>query len=110
MCFLFAFALAKKVSELCDLFLHVCHLQGWRSSSFSYLVDFVAKTQNPSVLDPWFDEFTIPALDIFMGGDRDELLLCPIKAFRKYLARMEQYCPGISGIFVSTSQKKNRVS
>ena len=51
--------------------------------------------------DPRFDEFTIPSLDDFVGGERDELLLPPIRGLRKYLARMEQYCPAISGLFIS---------
>ena len=59
-----------------------------------------------------FDEFTIPLLDDFAGGDHDELLLllCPIRALKKYLARTEQYLFGISGLFTSTSQRKKRVS
>ena len=37
---------------------------------FSYVSDFVAKTQTP----------LIPSLDDFVGSYRDELLLCPIIA------------------------------
>ena len=48
------------------------------------------KTHNLSVHDPQFDEFSIPSLDDFMGVDRDELFLYPIRALRNYLTRMEQ--------------------
>ena len=57
---------------------------------FSFASDFVAKTQNLSIHEPWFEEFTIPCLDDFMDVDRDEMLLCSIRAFRKYLSSMEQ--------------------
>ena len=58
-CFLLALALAKKVSELHGLSFQVCHSRGWQSCTFSFLLDFVAKTQNPLAPDPCFDEFTI---------------------------------------------------
>ena len=88
-CFLFALMLSRRVSDLLDLSFCSYHSWGWRSCTFSYLPDFVAKTQNLSVHDTRFDEFTIPSLDDFVVGDWDELLLCPIRA-RKYLARPEQ--------------------
>ena len=47
-----------------------------RSCTFSYHLDCVAKSQNPSIHDPRFDGFTIPSLDDIVGGDRDGLLLC----------------------------------
>ena len=40
----------------------------------------------------------------------DELLLCPIRALRKYLSRMEQYHPGIECLFISAGWRKKRVS
>ena len=88
--FLLAVASAKRVSELRSLALSVHHSRGWSSCTFFFLPDFVAKTQNPSVLDSRFEEFSVPSLDDFVGGDRDELLLCPIRALRKYLSQMEQ--------------------
>ena len=97
---------AKEVSELHGLSFHVRHWHGWRSFTFSFLPDIVAKAQNPSVSDPRFDEFTVPFLDDFVDGDRDELLFCPIKALRKYLSRIEQYRPEIEGLFVSTGVRK----
>ena len=47
------------------------------SCTFSFLPDFVAKTQNPSVPDPQFDEFMVPSLDdfdfffFFMNGNTE---------------------------------------
>ena len=67
--FLLALAQAKKVSELHSFSSCVCHLRGWRSCTFFFLRDFVAKTQNPSVHDPQFEEFTVPSLDDFVDSD-----------------------------------------
>ena len=80
------------------------------SCTFSFLPDFVAKTQNPSVPDPQFDEFMVPSLDDFVDGDRDEHLLCPIRVPYKYLSQMEQYRPGIEGLFIATGMLRKRVS
>ena len=63
-CFLLAFTLARRVSELYDLSFHVWHSRGWKSCTFSYVHDIVAWTQNPSIRDPRFEEFTIPCLDV----------------------------------------------
>ena len=70
----------------------------------------MAKTQNLSVPDSRFEEFSVPSLDDFVGDDRDELLMCPIRALRRYLSRMEQYRPGIEGLFISTGRREMRVS
>ena len=78
MSFLLALVSAKRVSELNCLSFLVHHSCGWGSVTFSFLPDFVAKTQNPSVPDPRFEEFTVPSLDDFVDGDWDELLLCSI--------------------------------
>ena len=39
----------------------------------------MAKTWNPSVHDPRFEEFPIPYLDHFVDGHRDEFLLRSIR-------------------------------
>ena len=49
--FLLAPASAKRVSELHGISFHVCHSRSWSSYTFSFLPDFVAKTQNPSIPD-----------------------------------------------------------
>ena len=88
----------------------VRHSGGWKSCTFSFVSDFVTKTQNLLVHDPRFEEFTIPSLDGFVGGDRDELELCPIGALRKYLFWTEQYCLVISNLFASMTVRKKQMS
>ena len=72
-CFLLNLASAKRVSELHSLSFMVRHSRGWKSCTFSFLPDFVVKTQNPSVHDSRFEEFSVPSLDDFIGDDRDKL-------------------------------------
>ena len=55
-------------------------------------LSFLAKTQNPSVYDPHFKEFTGPSLADFMDKVRDEMVLCAISP-QKYLSRMEKLRP-----------------
>ena len=98
---------AKRVSELHGLSFRVHHSRGWRSCTFSFLPDFMAKTQNPSIPDSRFKEFSVPLLDDFTG---DDLLLSSIRALRKYLSRTEQFRSGIEGLFVSAGHVKKRVS
>ena len=107
--FLLALASDKRVSELHCLSFRVCHLRGWKSCTFLFLHDYVAKTQNPSIPDSCFEEFLVPSLDYFVGDDKAELLMCPIRALRRYLSRKEQYRPGIEGLFISTRRRKKRV-
>ena len=100
--FLLALASAKIVSELHGFSLRVRHLRGRKSFTFLFRFDFMAKTQNPSVPDSHLEEFSGSLLDDFVGDDRDELLLCPIHALRKYR-------PGMEGLFVSAGRRKKRV-
>ena len=87
----------------------VASVLGWKSCTFSF-PDFVAMTQNPLLPDSHSEEFSVPSLDDFVGDDIDELLMCPIRALRKYQSRMEQYRPGIEGLFISMGRRKKRVS
>ena len=80
MCILLALTLANRVSGLHGISFYVQHSQEWNSCTFSFVPDFVAKTQNSLIHDPRFEVFTILSLDNFMDGDRDEFLLCPIRA------------------------------
>ena len=48
--------------------------------------DLMAKTQNPLSHDPRFKELVIHSLYDFVDVDSDELLLCPIRALKKYLS------------------------
>ena len=91
-CFPVVLPSAKRVSELHGLsYIIVRYSRGWRSCTFSFLLDFVAKKQNLSVYDSCIDEFTLPSLADFVDGDRDEMLLCPIRTIKRYLIRIEQF-------------------
>ena len=79
MCFQLFLALANRVTELHDLSFCVQHSVGWKVCTFSFVLDFMAKTQNPSIHNPRIEGFTIPSQDDFVDGDRDELLLCPLE-------------------------------
>ena len=74
MSFLLALVSFKKVNELHGLSFRIRRSRDGDPAPSS----FVAKTQNPSVPDPCFDEFTVPSLNDFLVSSRDELLLCPI--------------------------------
>ena len=99
-----ALASTKKVSKLHNLFYQVRHLKGWKFSTFSFFPDFT------SVYDSRFEEFIIPSLADFMDEDREEMLLCPIRAFKRYFSRTEHLRPAFSAPFVSTTKRKKRVS
>ena len=107
--FLSALASAKGISELHGLSFHVRHSRFWRYCTF-FLPDFMAKIENPSVPDSRFEEFSVPFLDDFVGGDQGEFLLFPVEAFSKYLTWMERYRPSIEGLFISTGSCKKRMS
>ena len=57
-CFLLALVSAKRVNELYSLSFQVRHSLGWRACTFSFLPNFVGKTQNSSVPDDQFVEFS----------------------------------------------------
>ena len=88
-CFLLDFILAKRVSELLGLSSLVWHSRNLKSCKFSFVLGFV-RPQDPSIHDPRFEEFVIPSLEGFIDDDVDELLLCPVRALRKYLLHVEQ--------------------
>ena len=79
--------------------------------SFSFVPDFVAKTQNPSIPDHRFDGFSIPSLKDFTGDDPEEMLLCPVRAMRLYLKRTRSLRSSEQGrLFLSTGRSKKVVS
>ena len=84
--------------------------RGWNSMTFSFVPDFVAKNQDPSVFDPRFESFTIPSLRDFSGGDQDEMLLCPVRAVRQYLRRTRNFRPELPRLFLSTGRRRKMVS
>ena len=65
-CFLLALASSKRVSKLHGLLYRVSHLRRWHSCTFSFEPGFVVTTQNPSVPDPYFNEFSILSLHDFV--------------------------------------------
>ena len=108
-CFLLVLTLAKRVRELHGLSHRAQHSQGWKSYTFSFVSDFVAKTQNLSLHGYRFEEFLIPSLDDFVGGDRDELVLSSIGALRRCLSCTEQYHSEFLNLFISMTEKKKQV-
>ncbi|XP_068204733.1 uncharacterized protein [Palaemon carinicauda] len=98
--FLLALASAKRVGEIHGLSYEVSYTRGWREISFKFVPSFVAKTQNPAVVDPKFVGFTVPAIP--RSGNPEDLKLCPVRAVRKYLERTASLRPGIKNLFVST--------
>ena len=64
----------------------VSHARNWGEVSFSFVPGFVAKTWDPSVLAPWFEGFTVPALPD-VRNNHNGRLLCPVRAVRRYLDR-----------------------
>ena len=69
-CFLLALASPKLVSELHGFSCQVCHWKEWRFCTFCFIPGFVARTQNSSVYDSIFKEFTIPSLADFVDENR----------------------------------------
>ena len=57
------------------------------------MFDCVVMTQYPLVLDLCYEEFPNPSLRDFVGGDRDEMLLCCLVTVRYDLSRTEHFCP-----------------
>ena len=108
--FLLALASAKRVGELHGVSHAVRHSRGWNSLTFSFVPDFVAKTQDPTVFDPRFETFTVPSLRDFTDGDQDEMLLCPVRAVREYLRRTRMFRPELPRLFLSTGLRRKMVS
>ena len=108
--FLLALASAKRIGELHGISHMVRHSRGWNCATFSFVPDFVAKTQDPSVFDARFESFTVPSLRDFTDGDQDEMLLCPVRAVREYLRRTRNFRPELPRLFLSTGLHRKMVS
>ncbi|XP_068250378.1 uncharacterized protein [Palaemon carinicauda] len=106
--FLLALASAKRVGELHGLSYDVEHSRGWKEITFKFVPSFVAKTQNPSVWEPRFESFTIPAIP--NEGIQEDLKLCPVRVIRKYLKRTANLHPSIKNLFVSWGKSKKNIS
>ena len=108
--FLLALASSKRVGELHALSYKVAHTRGWKEASFSFIPEFVAKNQDPSKADPSFWSFSVPSLDDFVGGEEEEMALCPVRAIRTYLKRTRHLRPQAKRLFVSTKDSLKPIS
>ena len=91
--------MAKRVSELQALSRLIAFSD--KDLSLSYLPEFVAKTE--SERNPLPRSFLVRSLEEFVGGLPEDRLLCPIRAVRVYLRRMEALRPRPRALFVSPS-------
>ena len=107
--FLLALASAKRIGGLHALLYRVSHTRDWGEVSFSYVTDFVAKTQDPSSLAPWFEGFSVPALPN-ARNNRNGRLLCPVQAVRRYLDRTAAHRPRCDRLFVTAGRSKKEIS
>ena len=80
--FLVALAPAKRVGEIHALSNEVGNIEDWFSVLLHALDSLVAKTQDPSLQDPRFGPFEIPALPRDKKGKRS--VLCPVRALKLY--------------------------
>lgn len=102
--FLLALASAKRVSEIHALSHVVSHSHDWSRATFSFVTDFVAKTQVPG-RSSRLKSFQIPALTSILGGTDLDATLCPVRALRLYLQRTKSFRPKRDRLFVSTNSK-----
>ena len=103
--FLIALASAKRVGELHALSYRVSHSTDWKVVSFSFVPDFVAKTQDQSSFDPRFESFVVPALPKVSSSPNGRLL-CPVRAVKRYLDRTAQHRPRCERLFIATGRNK----
>ena len=108
--FLLALASSKRVGELHAISYKVSHSKGWNEITFTFIPEFVAKNQDPSKTDPRFWSFSVPSLEDFVGGEEDELTLCPVRAVRTYLKRTKHRRPECKRLFVSTKESQNQIT
>ena len=103
--FLLALASAKRIGELHAFLYCVSHSRGWAEVSFSFVLGFVAKTQDPSSLAPRFEGFTVPALPN-ARNNRNGRLLWPVRAVGCYLDRTAAHRPLCERLFVTAGRSK----
>ena len=103
--FLLALASAKRIGELHAFSYCVSHSRGWAEVSFSFVLGFVAKTQDPSSLAPRFEGFTVPALPN-ARNNRNGRLLWPVRAVGCYLDRTAAHCPLCERLFVTAGRSE----
>ena len=74
MCVLLTLALAKRISELNDLFYKVKHTKGWTCCTFFFVPSFVTNIQDSALQHTRFNMFFISSLEDFLTGGREEML------------------------------------
>ena len=106
--FLLALASAKRIGELHALSYRVSHTRDWGEVSFAFVTGFVAKTQDPSSLAPWFESFSLPALPNARNNRNGRL--CPVRAVRVYLDRTAPHRPRCERFFVTAGRSKEEIA
>ena len=76
---------------------------------FSFVIGFVAKTQDPSSLAPRFEGFSVPALPN-ARNNRNGKLLCPLRAVKVYLDRTAPHRPRCERFFVTAGRSKEEIA
>ena len=71
---------------------------------FSFLPNFLVKTQNPTLQDKCFHKFMIPSLKDLVVDRVREMLLSIARTIKLYLSRTEQ-CHPASSIFISAEKR-----
>ena len=104
--FLVALATAHRVGEL-QAVSKVVSFQG-QDIFLSYIPDFVAKTETDS--NPIPRSFIVKSLADFVGNMKEELLLCPVRALRIYISRVEKLLPRPRQLFVSPKNPNRAIS
>ena len=117
--FLVSFATAKRVGELQALSARVLKL-GRHDRALVYLPEFRAKTEGGRMGDaassasrerpPLPRHCVLRSLSDFVGGDAEELLLCPVRALRIYLRRLKDTPNRPRELFVSPSKPSRAIS
>ena len=78
------------------------------SSCLAYVPEFVAKTE--SALNTLPRSFLVKSLDDFTAGLDEELLICPVRALRKYLKRTASFVNHPCRLFVSPCSPSRAMS
>ena len=104
--FLVSLATARRVGELQAVSREVSF--SGSDAYLSYLPEFRAKTE--SAVNPLPRSFCVRPLKDFVGDLPDELLLCPVRALRSYLARTSSLAPRPRTLFVSPRSASRSLS
>ena len=104
--FLVSLATARRVGELQAVARDVSF--SGSDAFLSYLPEFRAKTE--SAVNPLPRSFCVRFLNSFVGNLPDELLLCPVRALRAYLARTSSVLPRPRTLFVSPRSTAHSLS